>query len=61
MRLVTDLPTAALEISAGRLNVRGWLRSLRNLDTEAVFSREDPLPTLAEIGLLPYLYSKRGF
>lgn len=61
MRLVTDLPTAVLELRAGRLDVRGWLRSLRRLDVEATFSRDDPLPMLAELLLVPYLFAKRGF
>ena len=61
MRLVTDLPTAALELRAGRLDVRGWLRSLRSLDIEATFSRDDPLPMVAELLLIPYLFAKRGF
>ncbi len=61
MRLVTDLPTAVVEIAARHLSVRHWLRTLRHLDTEAVFSREDPLPMLAEIALIPYLMVKRGY
>jgi D-aspartate ligase len=36
------------------------VRSLRNVDTEAVFSLRDPLPALYEIALLPYLAAKRG-
>ena len=37
-----------------------YLRTLR-FDTEAVFSWKDPLPGLAEVALIPYLYFKRGF
>jgi D-aspartate ligase len=61
IRLVTDLPTAVLEIVGGRLNWRSYVRSLRASDVEAVFSREDPLPGLVELALIPYLYVKRGF
>lgn len=61
MRATTDLPTALLDILAGRLDVRGYARSLRRCDVDAVFSREDPKPGLAEIALIPYLYFKRGF
>lgn len=61
IRLVTDLPTGCLEILKGRQNWRAYLRSLRQFDTEAVFSREDPMPSLAETALLPYLWIKRGF
>jgi predicted ATP-grasp superfamily ATP-dependent carboligase len=60
IRLVTDLPTGLAEIRSGDLDWRAYLRSL-SFDTEAVFSREDPLPGLIEVALLPYLYVKRGF
>src|SRR6266850_1958960 len=61
VRLVTDVPTGVLEILKGRQNWRTYLWSLRHFDVEAVFSREDPLPGLVEIALLPYLSVKRGF
>ena len=60
IRLTTDLPTAIREIAKGNQSLWAYLKSLRNFDTEAVFSREDPLPGLAELGLLPYLILKRG-
>jgi predicted ATP-grasp superfamily ATP-dependent carboligase len=61
VRLATDLPTAAVELAAGRLDWRSYLRSLRSADTEAVFSRRDPVPGLVELALIPYLAMKRGF
>lgn len=61
VRLATDLPTAFAEFFSGRLRVRPYLSSLRQADEEAVFSREDPLPGLAELALIPYLSVKRGF
>ena len=61
IRLTTDLPTGALEIVRGRLPFRQYLRSLFSFDEEAVFSREDPLPGLVEIALVPYLSVRRGF
>jgi len=61
IRLVTDLPAAAVEIWQGRLGWRTYLRSLRRFQVEAVFSREDPLPGLVELALIPYLAVKRGF
>lgn len=61
MRLVTDLPTALVDIRAGRLEASEYLRSLRAHDVDAVFSRDDPKPALAELALIPYLYFKRGF
>jgi predicted ATP-grasp superfamily ATP-dependent carboligase len=61
VRLVTDLPTAALEAAGRRLDWRGYLRSVVTADTEATFSRDDPLPGVAEIALIPYLAMVRGF
>jgi len=37
-----------------------YLRSLRGVHAEAVFSVRDPLPGLYETVLLPYLAVKRG-
>ena len=61
IRLVTDLPTGALEIARRRLSVRGYLRTLATADVESVFSRDDPLPGLLELALVPYLVRKRGY
>ena len=53
---------SAVELWAGRLRPREALRTFaRDPDVEAVFSREDPGPGLAEVALLPYLMRKRGF
>jgi predicted ATP-grasp superfamily ATP-dependent carboligase len=60
VRLLTDLPNAARDVRAGRLRVGPYLRSLRQADTEAVFSLRDPLPGLYELALLPYLAVSRG-
>ena len=60
IRLVTDLPNAAVDIKAGRTRIRDYARSLRGIHTEAVFSLRDPLPGLYELALLPYLAVKRG-
>jgi predicted ATP-grasp superfamily ATP-dependent carboligase len=61
VRMTTDVPAALCALLAGDLDYRGYLRSLRTCNTEAVFSPEDPLPGLAEVILLPYLAIKRGF
>jgi D-aspartate ligase len=61
VRLLTDLPTGFVQIRAGDFGVRDYVRTLRSAHVEAVFSREDPLPGLAELALLPYLAVKRGF
>jgi len=61
VRMATDLPAAVSGIMAGDTDVGSYLRSLRGVDTEAVFSLDDPLPGLAEVVLIPYLAIKRGF
>lgn len=60
IRLSTDVPNAVRDIWTGRLRPGEYLRSLRGVRTEAVFSTNDPLPGLYEIALLPYLAVKRG-
>jgi D-aspartate ligase len=60
IRLATDVPNAVRDIRAGTLRPRDYLRSLRGVDTEAVFSLRDPLPACYELALLPYLALKRG-
>jgi len=61
IRLLTDVPTGFVGVAGGRLKWRKYLRSLRSFDVEAVFSRQDPLPGLVELALIPYLSVKRGF
>lgn len=61
LRLITDLPTAAVEILKGHQGWWAYLRSVYNIDIESVFSREDILPGLVELALFPYLVVKRGF
>jgi len=61
MRLVTDIPPAALEILHGNLKASEYLKSLFSFDIESVFCREDPIPALVELALVPYLYVKRGY
>lgn len=60
IRWATDLPNAVRDIRRGALRTGDYLRSLRGVDTEAVFCLRDPLPALYEIALLPYLAAKRG-
>jgi predicted ATP-grasp superfamily ATP-dependent carboligase len=61
IRLVTDVPTAVVEMLGGRLDWREYFRSVKSFDVEAVFKREDPLPGIMELALIPYLSLKRGF
>jgi D-aspartate ligase len=61
VRMTTDVPAAVMAYLGGDLDLRGYIRSLGTCKVEGVFSREDPLPGLAEILLVPYLAVKRGF
>jgi predicted ATP-grasp superfamily ATP-dependent carboligase len=61
IRMLTDFPTAVLDIAHGRLSLSEYLHSLRTFDIEAVFNLGDPMPGVVECILLPYLIIKRGF
>ena len=61
VRTTTDLPAAIMGILSGDTDWKSYFSSLRNCNVEAVFSRRDPLPGLAEVALIPYLAIKRGF
>jgi D-aspartate ligase len=61
LRAVTDLPTVASDLWARELDLRSYLRSLRNTRTESVFCLRDPLPAAAEVFMLPYLVAKKYF
>jgi predicted ATP-grasp superfamily ATP-dependent carboligase len=60
IRLATDVPMAAIDLRRGSLDWRAYLRSVRAARIESVLSRDDPLPGLAEVALLPYLAVQRG-
>jgi D-aspartate ligase len=61
LRLLTDVPTAISEIVHRPPQLAAYVESLRRTRVESVFCREDPLPSLAELVLLPYLVSKKYF
>lgn len=61
IRMTTDLPAAFMGLVAGEIDLKAYVRSLRNRPVEAVFSLADPLPGIAEILLVPYQAVKRGF
>jgi len=61
VRLMTDIPTVLAEIIKHHISLRDVLKSYRQIDEYAVFSRNDPMPFFGEIMLLPYLYKDRGF
>ena len=59
LRLVTDIPTAAMGLLRGDLSFRAYCQSIRRMGVESVFCWEDPLPSAAEVLMLPYLFSKK--
>jgi D-aspartate ligase len=61
LRLVTDLPTASLDLWDRELDLPSYWRSLRNTRAESVFCLQDPLPSAAEVLMLPYFVTKKYF
>lgn len=61
VRTTTDLPAAIVAILNGDTSLMDYLGSIKDCRVEAVFSPRDPLPGLAEVALIPYLATKRGF
>ena len=61
LRAVTDFPTAASDLWDGELSLSSYLASLRNTRAESVFCVRDPLPSAAEVLMLPYLVTKKYF
>ena len=59
-RLITDLPTSAVQIARGRLRPGAYLSSWKGKKTFATLSWRDPLPCLAEILLAPYFLMKQS-
>ena len=59
LRLLTDVPTALRDILNGNLSWNSYIASINMTQIESVFCREDPIPFLMEILLLPYFFSKK--
>jgi predicted ATP-grasp superfamily ATP-dependent carboligase len=59
IRMLSDIPTAAADMVHGSLSLRMYVDSLRATRVESVFSWQDPLPSLAEVVMLPYLAAKK--
>jgi len=54
LRMVTDLPVVLSDMLGGRMTLNSYVQSLRRTRAEATFCKKDPLPSLAEVLLLPY-------
>jgi D-aspartate ligase len=61
LRLITDLPTAASDLWDGELTLRSYWESLSRTRSESVFCLQDPLPSVAEVLMLPYLVTRKYF
>lgn len=61
IRLTTDIPTVVGEIVKGNLKITDYFNSLRGRKEFAVLSLKDPMPFVAELLMIPYLWKKRGF
>lgn len=59
LRLITDIPTALTDLCTGHLSLHSYIQSLKHTRAESVFSIDDPLPSVSEILLLPYLALKK--
>jgi predicted ATP-grasp superfamily ATP-dependent carboligase len=62
VRLITDLPSAMIEVKDGRLKIKDLIKDYFNKPKSfAVWDKKDPLPFVMEWFLLPYLILKRGY
>jgi len=59
-RLMADLPASAALIARRKMSIGTYLRSWRGKKTFSVLSLKDPLPFLAEILMVPYIFKIRG-
>jgi D-aspartate ligase len=59
LRLIPDLAVVAKDLFDGYLGLSAYRDSLRATKVESVFSARDPLPSFAEVALLPYLIAKK--
>ncbi|WP_109484782.1 ATP-grasp domain-containing protein [Occallatibacter savannae] len=59
LRMVSDIPTAISDMFHGSLGISTYVKSLRATRVESVFNAGDPLPSLAELVMLPYLAAKK--
>jgi predicted ATP-grasp superfamily ATP-dependent carboligase len=57
--MVTDIPTIAPEIVAGRLSGREYFASLHGPLEHATISRDDPLPGIADLPLTAFTQLRR--
>jgi D-aspartate ligase len=59
LRLLTDVPTSFSALARGHLSLGSYLQSIQRTGVESVFSWRDPLPSVAEFALLPYILKRK--
>lgn len=59
LRMVSDIPTAFSDMLHGSLNLITYIKSLQATRVESVFNWRDPLPSFAEVLMLPYFAAKK--
>jgi predicted ATP-grasp superfamily ATP-dependent carboligase len=59
LRMVTDVPAAAVSIWQGAVSPGAYIKGLRRPREAAVFARDDPLPVVLEIPMLALLWLKQ--
>ncbi len=59
LRLLTDVPTALSDFSTGHLSWNSYLASIKSTKIESVYSKDDIMPSLMEMLLLPYTWFKK--
>jgi hypothetical protein len=61
LRAITDFPTVLSDFWDRELKASAYWSSLKNTRAESVFCLGDPMPSVAEIVMLPYLITKKYF
>ena len=61
IRLATDFPVGILSVLRRQSSPWAYLKSVTTFSAESVFSFQDPLPSMVETALIPYLFYKRGY
>jgi D-aspartate ligase len=61
IRLATDFPVGILSVLRRQLAPWTYLKSVTTFNIESVFAFEDPLPSVVEMAMIPYLFYKRGY
>lgn len=62
MRAITDVPTVIGEVTKGRMSLlHDYVPTLMAKKCFAVWSWRDPVPSIVELIMAPYLWFKKGF